>query len=127
MLAFGARQVIGGLQLQPKSRVEVEKASKPDRRVRRHVAPLADDIADPVAGDADGLRQGVRREAEGRQVFLSEDFAGMGAQTGHDTLPSMVIHNLNAIRAGLSPDKADAPTIIDADTELPRPIGLQGL
>src|SRR5260370_8770196 len=124
MLAFGARQVIGGLQIQPKSRVDVEKASKPDSRVRRHVAPLADDIADPVAGDADGLRQGVRREAEGRQVFLSEDFAGMVAQTGHDTLPSMVIHNLDAFRAGLSPDTPDSLTIMDADTHSPRPINL---
>jgi len=65
VLVFGARQVVGGLQIQPESRIDVKKAAEANGRVGGNVAPPADDVADTVAGDANGLRQGVRGEAEG--------------------------------------------------------------
>ena len=83
MLVFGARQVVGGLQIQPESRIDVKKAAEANGRVGGNVAPPADDVADTVAGDANGLRQGVRGEAEGLQIFLGENLAGMRAQAGH--------------------------------------------
>jgi hypothetical protein len=38
----------------------------------------------------------------------------------------MVVDDLGAIGAVFDPDETYAPTIVDADAELTRPIGLQG-
>ncbi len=63
MLALGEGQIVGGLRLSQK-RGSTSKPSKADCRVRRYVAPLANDVADPVPGDADGAAEGIGREAE---------------------------------------------------------------
>jgi len=67
------------LKVQPKARIDAEEASKPNRRVRRDVAPPADNIADPVPWHANGLPESVRREAKRLHILLGEDFAGMSA------------------------------------------------
>ncbi len=40
-------------------------------------------------------------------------------------IPSVVVNDLNIRGSNFSPDEADAPLIIDADTVLPLPIALQ--
>jgi len=44
--------------------------------------------ADPVPRHAKGLPEGVRREAKRLHILLSENFAGMSAQSGHDGSPN---------------------------------------
>ncbi len=79
-------EVVGGLEVQPKPGIDVEKSPQPDRRVGRHVPALPHDVADPVSRHADRLAKGPGGEAERLQIFLGEDFTGVGAQTGHDAL-----------------------------------------
>jgi hypothetical protein len=43
------------------------------------------------------------------------------------SIPSVVIDNLNLSGSKFSPDKADAPLVIDSDTVLALPIFLQSL
>ena len=38
----------------------------------------------------------------------------------------MIIHEFDPVWTGLSPDKTQAPLVIDADAELARPIAFQG-
>ena len=82
VLAFGARQVVSCLEVQPKSRIDVEIAAKANGRVGRYVPPPANDVADPVSRHADRLGEGARGEPERLQIFLGEDFAGIACAIG---------------------------------------------
>jgi hypothetical protein len=115
MLALGARQVVGGLEVQPKSRVDVEKAPETNGGVGGHLAPLTDNVADPIGGHAKGLRERARRQPERLQIFLGENLPGMRAQPSHDALHSMVIDHLDAIGAAFRPHETHPPSIVDAD------------
>lgn len=55
LLGFGFGQVVSGLEIEPEARIGVEIAAEPDRRVGGDVTALAQDVADPVAGDAERL------------------------------------------------------------------------
>ena len=60
VLVLGERKIEGGLQVEPKSRIDIEKAAEPDGRVGGHAPPLADDIADAIAGNSNRLREPAR-------------------------------------------------------------------
>jgi hypothetical protein len=71
-------KIVGSLQVQPEARIGAEIPSEPDRRIRRDIARAAHDLGQAVGGNAEQLRQGPRRQAEQHEVFLAQDFAGMG-------------------------------------------------
>lgn len=58
------------------------KASQPDRRVGGNVGAPADDIADTIARHTHGLRQGIRRQAEGLHVLSARISPGCVRKRG---------------------------------------------
>ncbi len=79
---FRSAQIVSGLRIHPKSRIDVEKASQPDRRVGGNVGAPADDIADTIARHTHGLRQGIRRQAEGLHVLSARISPGCVRKRG---------------------------------------------
>ena len=49
-------------------------------------ATLAQDVADPIARHVELLGELSRAQAERQQIFLAQDFAGMGPDPGHGVL-----------------------------------------
>ena len=70
-----ARRMVRGLKVRPKPRIDAEMAAEANGRIGGDVAALA---TDPTR-NADRLSVGVRQQAQGLHVSLSEDFAGAGA------------------------------------------------
>jgi hypothetical protein len=71
---------VGGLKVQPETRIDAETAAEANSRVGGDVAAPANDVADP-AGNADRLREGARRKAQGLHIFPGENFAEAGASS----------------------------------------------
>ena len=102
-----------------------------NRDKRRPVSAVTDshsghDFTNAPLGDPDFLGQPVLRYAEGFQEFLQQNFSRMWVRNlAHIVSPSMIIHDLNILRALCRPHKAHAESIVYSDAVLPGPLALQ--
>ena len=74
---FRHAQVIGGLQVEPGSRVTAEVAGQVKRGISRNSAALAHDVIDSRRGHLERPSQCIGGQACGPEKFLAEDLARM--------------------------------------------------
>ena len=95
-------------------------------RIGGNAAALAQDLADAIGRNVEGIGELMRAEFEGLQKFFAEYFAGMSADAAH-FLTSMVVRDFNVCGPAFGPSKAHAPFVIYPDAVLTLPIALQRL
>jgi hypothetical protein len=84
------------LEVHPKLGGRPEKHTEPQCRIGRDAGLLLGDALDPGAGNAELGRKGIRRQVQGPQEFLAEDFTRMQrGQLDHVRPPSMVVRDFN--------------------------------
>src|SRR6185312_13747933 len=71
------REIVSGLQVEPKARIGAEIASQPNSSISGDVACAAHDLGEPVGRNIQFLRERARRKAEGNEIFLPQHFAGV--------------------------------------------------
>ena len=116
-LALHPADVVIGLEVQPELRGGAEILAEADRGIDRDRACAADDFVDAARRNADVLGQAVFGDAQRRQEFFGENFAGRDEReqlfffhvrvcSGGFAGDSVVIDNFDAGRALRSPAKA---------------------
>jgi hypothetical protein len=116
---------MGSLEVDPELWRRTKIAAEPDGRIRRHVSSLTGDIADPVGWYIDGGGERTSAYAERNQKLLSQDFAGMNADTGHLLTSGMIVDDIDVGWPFIGPAEADPPLLIHSDATPPDPVALE--
>src|ERR1700683_629267 len=72
---FSYPQIVGGLKIQPRSRITTEISRQPHGRISRNAAPLTNHIIDPWCRNAECLCQRVGAHAKRLQIILPKHLA----------------------------------------------------
>src|SRR5580692_11176284 len=102
--------------------------SKTQRRIGGNTALAMDDAGDPVHRHVDLPRKLRRTDAKLAQ-FFRQMFAGVDRRTGHKSIPSVIIDDLNVNRTQRSvrPCEANPPLIVDSYRKLSGAISFKDL
>ena len=115
------RGVVVGLASNPPAIAESKVLAKPQVGVSRYSPFARYDVSDALRGHTDIFGQAVLRQAKRLQEFFMQHFAGRNRGASAHTQPlSVVIHDLNILRAFYSPDESHAPLTVHAHAVLPR-------
>ena len=118
--------IVVQLQTDPESFGRAEKSRQTETGIGSNGPHAGHDFANTPLGDPDFLGQPVLRYAEWLQEFLQQNFPRMWVSyLTHIVSPSMIIGDLNILRALRRPHKAHAESIVYSDAVLPGPLTLQ--
>jgi hypothetical protein len=124
ILRFGCITV--QLQTDPESLGHAEKPGQTETCIGSDGPDSGHDFTNASLRDPDFLGQPILRYAEGLQEFLQQNFSRMWVRNlAHIVSPSMIIHDLNILRALCRPHNAHAESIVYSDAVLPGPLTLQ--
>lgn len=139
---FCAAQIEGSLQIHPVLRRLAERLGKAQGQFSGNGARAFDDVRHTHRRHANALGEGGLRHSKIVQ-YLRQKSAGMNrrhsalghisdvgevqackivAKNAHGVNPLVVVDNFNVPCMAITPDKADAPLIVNADAVLPLPI-----
>lgn len=116
-------EVVSRLEIEPEHLGGPEEPRQTEGGVGRDRSFPMNDLVDSPWSDAHVLGQSILTQAHRDHELLEENFAGMnGSKLAIHAVSSVVIDNLDLVRAGLAPGEADTPPVIDSDAPLPFPI-----
>lgn len=122
--AAGDFDVVEVLQVEPELRVRVEVTRQAQSCLSGDAAASMHNFADAGCWYVEFESELVDGKMERLHKVLAEDFAGMDRRHKrfvffHIKAPLLVIiHDFNSVTVAVTPDKADAPLLIDANRML---------
>jgi hypothetical protein len=117
--AFGDFGIVSRLSAQPVSIGESKKPAETQISIGGDGALTSDDLCDTLGRHADLFSEPVPANSHWPEELFQEQFTWRyGFKLSHDGSPSVVVHNLNVLRACIGPAETNAPLIIDADAVL---------
>jgi len=124
---LGELLVVVSLEVEPHLGRPLEILFEAQGGIYRDGTLALHDLIDAARRDSNIFRHAIFGQAKWKEKVLTEDFAGMdGGMCFHGRFVSVVVDDLNLVRAVRFPLEADAPLAIDADGVLAFHLSFKG-